>query len=74
MDKAYAGYLPGGAAWVAAGNGHGWEMALKWIESKKPLVAAAGWATVPEHHAPLWAAVAVEQRTLAVYEEVSQWN
>jgi len=45
VDKAYAGYLPGGAAWVAAGNGHGWEMALKWIESKKPLVAAAGWAT-----------------------------
>jgi hypothetical protein len=35
--------------------------------------AAAGWATVPEHHAPLWAAV-VEQRPLAVYEEVSQWN
>ncbi|HEY8549791.1 MAG TPA: hypothetical protein VIL35_07560 [Vicinamibacterales bacterium] len=36
--------------------------------------ATAGWVTVPEHHAPLWAAVAVEQRPLTVYEEVSQWN
>jgi hypothetical protein len=45
VDKAYAGFLPGGTAWVAAGNGHGREMALKWIESSKPLVAATGWAT-----------------------------
>lgn len=28
-----------------------------------------GWATVAEHHAPLWAQVAVEKRDLAVYEE-----
>jgi 3-methyladenine DNA glycosylase AlkD len=32
-------------AWVAAGSQHGWEMARKWIESKKEAVATAGWAT-----------------------------
>ena len=31
---------------VAAGSPHGWEMALKWIESKKELVAVAGWGTL----------------------------
>ena len=31
-----------------------------------------GWVTVPEHHAALWAqTLAVEQRPLAVYEEVA---
>ena len=33
-------------AWVAAGSQHGMELALKWIESKKENVAAAGWATL----------------------------
>src|SRR5436190_12705315 len=33
-------------AWVAAGSAHGWEVALEWIDSKSPLVAAAGWSTV----------------------------
>ena len=32
--------------WVAAGSPHGWELALEWIDSKKPLTAAAGWATL----------------------------
>jgi 3-methyladenine DNA glycosylase AlkD len=32
--------------WVAAGSKHGRELALKWIESKKENVAAAGWATL----------------------------
>lgn len=32
--------------WVAAGSPHGRELALKWIESPKSLVAAAGWATL----------------------------
>jgi len=32
--------------WVAAGSNHGREMALKWIESKKPAVAVAGWNTL----------------------------
>lgn len=36
--------------------------------------AEDGWVIVPEHHTPLWAAVAVEQRSLQVYEEVSAWN
>lgn len=36
--------------------------------------AEEGWVIVPEHHAPLWAAVAVEQRSLQVYEEVSAWS
>jgi len=33
-------------AWVAAESPHGWEMALKWIDSKKPAIAAAGWSTL----------------------------
>jgi 3-methyladenine DNA glycosylase AlkD len=32
--------------WVAAGSRYGRELALEWIESKKPNVAAAGWATL----------------------------
>src|SRR6185369_367043 len=32
--------------WVAAGSPHGWEMALKWIDSKKTSTAAVGWATL----------------------------
>jgi hypothetical protein len=32
--------------WVAAGSAHGWELALEWIDSKKPLTAEAGWATL----------------------------
>ncbi|MEI9863214.1 MAG: hypothetical protein WDN00_01365 [Limisphaerales bacterium] len=33
-------------AWVAAGSPHGWELAQKWIDSKSPLIAAAGWGTL----------------------------
>ena len=33
-------------AWVAAEGRFGLEMALKWIDSKKELVAAAGWSTL----------------------------
>lgn len=33
-------------AWVAAESRHGWELAQKWIESKKERVAVAGWATL----------------------------
>ena len=33
-------------AWVAAESQHGWDLALKWIESKTELVATAGWATL----------------------------
>ena len=33
-------------AWVAAESAHGWDLGLKWIDSKKPRIAAAGWATL----------------------------
>lgn len=33
-------------AWVAAESPHGWELALKWIDSKKEKVAVAGWSTL----------------------------
>lgn len=47
VERAYAGSLPGSTVpWVAAGSPHGYELALEWIESTKPLVACAGWATV----------------------------
>lgn len=46
VEKAYAGSLPGTTVpSVAAGSPHGWTLALKWIESPKPLIASAGWAT-----------------------------
>lgn len=32
--------------WVAAESNHGRDLALEWIESKQPNVAAAGWATL----------------------------
>ncbi|NML23409.1 DNA alkylation repair protein [Pseudoflavitalea sp. G-6-1-2] len=32
--------------WVTAENPKGWAIALKWIDSKKELVAAAGWNTL----------------------------
>ena len=36
---------------------------------------AAGWACVPEHHAGLWKeTMAVEKRSLSVYEEVAAWS
>lgn len=33
-------------AWVAAGSNHGGVLALDWIDSKNPDVAAAGWNTL----------------------------
>jgi 3-methyladenine DNA glycosylase AlkD len=47
VEKAYAGALPSATVpWVAAGSPHGLEIALEWIESPKPLVVSAGWATL----------------------------
>lgn len=47
VRDAYAAALPGTTVpSVAAGSPHGWELALKWIESPKSLVAAAGWGTL----------------------------
>ena len=33
-------------AWVASESKFGWELALKWIESKKENIATSGWATL----------------------------
>ena len=33
-------------AWVAAEGKHGWELATKWIDSKKENEAVAGWSTL----------------------------
>ncbi|MBK7704358.1 MAG: DNA alkylation repair protein [Acidobacteria bacterium] len=47
VSKAYCrGLTSATVAWVAAGSPHGWEIALEWIESDKPLVASAGWSTL----------------------------
>jgi len=47
VDQAYNRALASSTVpWVAAGSPHGRELALKWIDSTKPLVAAAGWATL----------------------------
>lgn len=32
--------------WVAAGSPHGWEMGLKWIDSKTEKIAVSGWGTI----------------------------
>jgi hypothetical protein len=32
--------------WVTAGSHHGWELALEWTDSRKPLTAEAGWRTL----------------------------
>ena len=47
VEHAYAASLPGATvAWVAAGSPHGHELALEWIDSAKPLTAAAGWSVL----------------------------
>ncbi len=47
VDKSTCHALCGSTvSWVAAESLHGWELALKWIESKKENVAATGWATL----------------------------
>ena len=46
-DRAYWSLLSEWTVpWVAAGSKHGHELALKWIESKKEPIAAAGWSTL----------------------------
>jgi len=47
VEGAYAGALPGATvAWVAAGSPHGWDMALRWIDSPQSHIAEAGWSTL----------------------------
>ncbi len=45
-DAVYGAGLPSAVSGVAAGSPHGHEMALKWIDSKKPLIATTGWSTL----------------------------
>lgn len=47
VREADGGPLAGSTVpWVAAGNPAGWELAMKWIDSPKDGIAAAGWATL----------------------------
>ncbi|HVK59450.1 MAG TPA: DNA alkylation repair protein [Candidatus Kapabacteria bacterium] len=47
VNKAYGAAIPGTTvASVAAGNPHGYALALKWVDSPKTHVAVAGWATL----------------------------
>lgn len=47
VENAYWYYLAEYAVpWVAADSPHGWEMALKWIESDVETIASAGWGTL----------------------------
>jgi len=46
-DQAYCrGLASATVPWVAAGSPHGWDLGLEWIDSKKPMIAVAGWATL----------------------------
>lgn len=46
-EKAYAGAIPGATVpWVASSSPHGWEMGLKWIDSRDSRVAQIGWTTL----------------------------
>jgi transposase len=45
------------------------------VTSHRLRPAHEGWVTVPEHHARIWSeTLGVEQRPLAVYEEVGRWS
>ena len=45
--KAYCqGLASATVPWVASGSAHGWELGLEWIDSKTPLIAVTGWATL----------------------------
>ena len=47
LDQAYCpGINEYTVPWVAAESAHGWELGLKWIESKNEQHAAAGWSTL----------------------------
>jgi 3-methyladenine DNA glycosylase AlkD len=46
VSKSYAGIAEYIVPGVAAESPHGWELGMKWIESHKEHIAAAGWATL----------------------------
>lgn len=35
--------------WIAAESSHGWELGLKWIDSKQEQIVISGWATLASH-------------------------
>jgi 3-methyladenine DNA glycosylase AlkD len=46
VAKAYAGIAEYTVPWIVAESAHGWELGMKWIESPKEHIAAAGWASL----------------------------
>jgi 3-methyladenine DNA glycosylase AlkD len=46
VEAAYAGIAEYTVPWVAAESEHGWEVGIKWINSAKSNIAAAGWSTL----------------------------
>jgi 3-methyladenine DNA glycosylase AlkD len=46
VETSYAGISEYTVPWIAAESAHGWDLGMKWIESKKEHIAAAGWATL----------------------------
>lgn len=47
MKQAYWYYLSEyTVAWIAADSGHGWDLALEWIDSEEENIAAGGWSTL----------------------------
>ena len=47
VDAAYWSLLSESTVpWVAAGSAHGWEMAMRWIDSDVETTACAGWSTL----------------------------
>jgi 3-methyladenine DNA glycosylase AlkD len=46
ITSAYAGIAEYTVPWIVAESAHGWELSMKWIESPKEHIAAAGWASL----------------------------
>src|SRR5438045_8197800 len=46
VSEAYAGISEYTVPWIAAESAHGWDLGLKWIDSNKPHITAAGWASL----------------------------
>jgi 3-methyladenine DNA glycosylase AlkD len=46
VANAYAGIAEYTVPWIVAESAHGWELGMKWIESPKEHIAAAGWGSL----------------------------
>jgi 3-methyladenine DNA glycosylase AlkD len=46
VSKSYAGIAEYTVPWIAAESPHGWELGIKWIDSPKANIAAAGWTSL----------------------------